>query len=102
MFTKFLAANVLYPEGVWGKLVKEEADLVLGEADYYLFHEHLEAENHPVYFYQFMQNAQKHDLQFLGEVGSHNNLSSFPAEVQETLRRVCPDLLHVEQYLDFL
>jgi methyltransferase-like protein/SAM-dependent methyltransferase len=102
LFTQFLATNVLHPEGVWGRIVKDEAGLVLGEGDYYLFHEHLEAENHPVYFYQFMEHAKRHDLQFLGEVGSHNNLSSFPAQVQETLRRICSDLLHVEQYLDFL
>ena len=102
LFTRFLADNVLAPEGVWGQIVKSEAELVLGEADYYLFHEHLEADNHPVYFYEFIQNAQKHGLQFLGEPGTQNNLSSFPAPVQEALRKICPDLLHVEQYLDFL
>ena len=102
LFTRFLADNVLNAEGVWGRIVKNEAELVLGEGDYYLFHEHLEADNHPVYFSEFMENAKLHGLKFLGEVGSLNHLSSFPVQVQETLKRICPDLLSVEQHLDFL
>jgi SAM-dependent methyltransferase len=98
----FLAASAPHPEGTWGRLLRDEADLLRGEKDYYLFHEHLESDNHPVYFHQFMEHAGRHGLQYLGEAMQHTTLSIFPAEVQETLRRISPDLLHLEQYLDFL
>lgn len=99
---EFLTKHTPDQDGVWAHLLRDEADLLRKEEDYYLYHEHLEDENHPVYFYQFMQHAMRHDLQFLGESQLHSSLSVFSSEVQETLRRIAPDLLYLEQYLDFL
>ena len=90
------------PEGTWQKVMRDEADVVRPEGDYYLYHEHLEDENHPVYFHQFMAHAMANGLQFLGDAQVHTALNIFPPKVQETLRKVAPDLLHLEQYLDFL
>jgi methyltransferase-like protein len=99
---EFMTRNIPDPEGTWARVLKDEADLIRPEGDYYVFHEHLEDENHPVYFYQFINHAAAHQLQFLGEADLHTTLAVFPRDVQETLRRIAPDLLHLEQYLDFL
>src|SRR5262249_7261878 len=89
-------------DGPWGKILRDEADLVRAGGGYYVYHEHLESDTPPVYFRQFMEHAQRHRLQFLGEAQLHTSLSVYPAEVQQTLRRISPDLFHLEQYLDFL
>jgi methyltransferase-like protein len=83
-------------------MLRDEADLLRGEQDYYLFHEHLEDNNQPVYFSQFMERASGHGLQYLGESWHHSTPMSLPAEVQATLRGMSSDLLRMEQYLDFL
>ncbi|MFO0875766.1 MAG: class I SAM-dependent methyltransferase [Gemmataceae bacterium] len=90
------------PDSAWGRTFRDEDDLLQREGDYYLFHEHLESHNQAVYFHQFIEHAQQHRLQFLGEAHIHTILSVFPQEVQQQLRRVCRDLLDLEQYLDFL
>jgi methyltransferase-like protein/cyclopropane fatty-acyl-phospholipid synthase-like methyltransferase len=86
----------------YARMLREEAELLRREQDYYLFHEHLEDDNHPVYFHEFMERAAVHRLQYLGESWYHTTPQSLPAEVQATLRGMSSDLLHLEQYLDFL
>src|SRR5262245_7964121 len=50
----FMIENAPEPDGIWQRVMQDEANVVRPVGDYYLFHEHLEEENHPVYFYQFM------------------------------------------------
>lgn len=98
----FVQASSPEPESVWARMLREEAELLRKEGDYYVYHEHLERDNHAVYFHQFVEHARQHGLQFLGEAQYHTSLSVFPAEVQQHLRRICKNLLELEQYLDFL
>src|SRR5258706_9884444 len=71
--------------------------------DPYLLHEHLEEFNEPLYFHQFAGRAAAHGLQYLGEAqGSAMVASRFGPEIERTLRAISPDLLHMEQYMDFL
>src|SRR5262249_8888675 len=66
-----LMEGLINPESVYGRIVKEEADLLGKEKDYYLLHEHLEGSSHPLYFHQFAAHAGRHGLQYLGEAGPH-------------------------------
>ena len=63
-----------------------ELDLLAKLPDHYLFHEHLEEDNQPLYFHQFAERAAAADLQYLGEAGrptmGHFN---FPDDVQQIL-----------------
>lgn len=102
MILDFLQESTPDRDGAWGKVLKDEADLIRPEGDYYVFHEHLETDNNPVYFTQFMEHAGRHGLQYLGEAQLHTSLSVYPAEVQQVLRRISPDLISLEQYLDYL
>ena len=72
------------------------------DPDYYLFHEHLEDVNSPLYFHEFVGRAQVEGLQYLGESWSHTRLDELPADVLETLQSISTDLIDLEQFVDFL
>src|SRR5262249_45954439 len=76
---------------------------VRDQPDSYLLHEHLEETNHPLYFHEFVARAEARGLRYLGEalVGGMA-ASNFTPPVEEALRRLAPDALHLEQYMDFL
>lgn len=101
-FLEFLIQAVPNPDSTYRRLLKEEADLLQPAADSYLFHEHLEDVNYPVYFHEFMQRADAHGLQYLGESWYHTSLDNLPGEVQGILQDLSENLLQLEQYLDFV
>jgi SAM-dependent methyltransferase len=101
-YLKFLAASALDPDGPYGRLLKQEAEILNGVQDYYVFHEHLESDNRPVYFAEFAARAAGHGLQYLGESVPHRLLSGLPDHVQEALKHISPDLIHLEQHVDYL
>jgi methyltransferase-like protein len=90
-------------ESPYGRILNAELDLVARLPDYYLFHEHLEADNRPLYFHEFAERVDAADLQYLGDADpptmGHFN---FPAEVQQVLRKLSNNVVQAEQYMDFL
>src|SRR5688572_7770830 len=99
----FLAKFAPKSDSAYGSLIHQELAVLLATPDTYLLHEHLEEFNEPLYFHQFMNRAARHGLQYLGEshVGSMV-AGRFGADVEQILREISPDLLHMEQYMDFL
>ncbi|MGF1581043.1 MAG: methyltransferase regulatory domain-containing protein [Gemmataceae bacterium] len=85
-------------------LLKENVELLRQHSDAYLFHEHLEETNEPVYFLQFCERLAQHQLRYLGEAEFRIMVSStgFSAEAQRRLEELAPNLLEKEQYMDFL
>jgi SAM-dependent methyltransferase len=99
----FLAESVSTKEGPYGLLLKQELELLRTKPDDYLLHEHLEEFNEPVYFYQFIQAATAHGLAYLGEAALGTmSTEQFSPKVQDALRRVAPNQIQREQYMDFL
>lgn len=100
------AANghpVVEADGGYGMLVQQELELLRRVPDSYLLHEHLEEFNEPLYFHQFVERAAGHRLQYLAEAQINSMMPGrFGPEIERTLRRISPDLLHMEQYMDFL
>jgi methyltransferase-like protein len=87
----------------FGALVRRELALLQMTPDTYLLHEHLEEFNEPLYFHQFAGRAAGKGLQYLAEAQISAMVPGrFGAEVEQTLRTISPDLLHMEQYMDFL
>jgi methyltransferase-like protein/SAM-dependent methyltransferase len=96
-------ASAAAGSGPYGELLTREVERLKQASDSYLYHEHLESTNAPMYFHQFMERAEAAGLQYLSEASVTEMLTShFPAEVAETLERISPDILHVEQYMDFV
>lgn len=85
------------------QLLTRELEIVRNRADSYLFHEHLEDNNEPLFFHQFAERAAAHDLRYLCETQlSEMIASNYAPNVEETLQRLGSSLIHIEQYLDFL
>jgi methyltransferase-like protein/SAM-dependent methyltransferase len=82
-------------------LAEEAADLP-DAADYYLFHEHLEDHNQPLYFHEFVARARQVGLEYLGEAWHHTQIDNLPPQVQETLQAISSDLIDLEQFVDFI
>lgn len=87
----------------YGMTLKQELDFIRQQADAYIFHEHLEEINEPLYFHQFVEEAARHELQFLGEAEFGSMMvGNFPPAVADTLRKIAPDIVRMEQYMDFV
>ena len=87
----------------YGQMLRGEAVRLGGAPDAYLYHEHLERTNTPLYFHEFIARAARFDLQYLSEAVVSDMLTThLGPEVSETLERISPDILHLEQYLDFV
>lgn len=99
----FLAQAARLDGGPYATLLRLELEHLRKQADHYLYHEHLEEVNDPVYFHEFVAAARRHGLNYLGESYVPTMLSSnFPYEVQQALQVVAPDQIQAEQYLDFI
>jgi len=87
----------------YAQVLKSELDLLGKHPDSYLFHEHLEENNRPMFFYQFMEMAKGHQLQFLGESSLATMITSnLPAKAAESLTKLTTDVYHRSQYTDFV
>ena len=99
----FLANSVSQPSNPYSALLRNELQLIEKSRDSYVFHEHLEEVNEPLYFHQFIERAAAHGLQYLGEADFRAMApANFPPEVQNVLQMLSADLIHLEQYMDFL
>jgi methyltransferase-like protein/cyclopropane fatty-acyl-phospholipid synthase-like methyltransferase len=98
----FLAQSVKQ-EGPYSQLLKTELETLRHQADHYLYHEHLEENNEPLYFHQFMARAQAHGMRYLGEsrVGTMVT-GNFGPDIEKTLKILATDQIQAEQYMDFL
>ncbi len=100
---KFLSDSVPQQNNPHGMVLKRELDLLNRQADSYLFHEHLEDENRPMYFYQFAEWAGEHGLRYLSESDFGSMLArGFSEPTRQTLDRISSDMIRKEQYMDFL
>jgi methyltransferase-like protein/SAM-dependent methyltransferase len=87
----------------YSALLKVETEFLKQSEDWYLYHEHLEEVNAPVYFHQFIERANKHGLRFLGESMVRQMVpGNYPQEIEQVLQRLAPDIVYMEQYMDFL
>ncbi len=99
----FLAENVPTENNPYGLALKQEVETLRQSSDSYLAHEFLEEHNEPLYFHQFAERAVGVGLQYLGEAEFHSMLASnFPKTVSDTLNAIAPEIIPLEQYMDFL
>jgi methyltransferase-like protein len=92
------------PSGSYARILRTEEEFLRGVPNTYLYHEHLEETNHPVYFHEFIDRARAHGLGFLAEARTPGLADNLPAEAREVLERWTDtdDEIAREQYLDFL
>jgi methyltransferase-like protein/SAM-dependent methyltransferase len=99
----FLVESAGQQNTPYAVILKSELELIRRCRDSYLFHEHLEECNEPLYFYEFVERAAAKQLRYLGEADLTVMVpAQFPINIQEVLQRLSPDTIHLEQYMDFL
>jgi hypothetical protein len=101
-FLRFLAGSVREPQACLGRILAEEADLLDRLPDDYVFHEHLDEVNHPVYFHEFVDHAAAHGLQYLWESYVGELDGDLPPEVIGTVHELAAGMVEQQQYIDFL
>ena len=86
----------------YGQILEAEAKLLATQPDHYLRHDHMEEINHQYYFHEFMKDATKHGLQYLGDASLASMYNgNLPQKVAEKLQEVT-DIIRSEQYMDFV
>jgi methyltransferase-like protein/SAM-dependent methyltransferase len=98
----FLLESLGDRESAYGKMLKGEAELLAEASDTYVYHEHLEDVNYPLYFHQFMERAAARGLQYLAESQPSPLPADLSPSVLATLQGLAGDLIQGEQYLDFV
>ncbi len=100
---KFLAEAKSEPD-TYRALLKQILDQLLQRSEASLYHDELAEVNSPVYFYQFVERAGQHGLQYLSEANIFEMQDrALPPDVSAVLRQVPGDQIVLkEQYMDFL
>ena len=122
----FLAEATSSQNNAFSKLLADEVQGLRTKHDYYLIHEHLEAINEPVYFYEFMERAESFGLKYLGEAEySMMMASNFSKNIEQMVTELARsrrdggasvadlpfhgtemadgvDVIQLEQYMDFV
>ncbi len=100
---RFLAGAQEGPEDSFRQFMKGELDGLLEHEEGHLFHDELAEINVPLYFTQFIEQAQRHELQYLGEADYFEMLGqALSPATRETLAQLGRNRILREQYLDFL
>ncbi len=83
-------------------MVKEIAEM-RNQSEFYVVHEHLEDNNVPLYFHEFVERAAGVGLQYLGESPIRLMAPNVATpQAWELLQQVAGSLVEIEQYVDFL
>jgi methyltransferase-like protein/SAM-dependent methyltransferase len=90
------------PDGLYSKILQKERDILSRTPDTYLYHEHLEETNQPLYFHEFANRLTEHQLQFLCEASYHPEEANFSEELRSQLSELSRDRIDYEQHVDFL
>jgi methyltransferase-like protein/SAM-dependent methyltransferase len=110
-FIEFLADSPLTStETPWSLLMHAYTTLMQVESEYLnhkppsvMLHDELEVVNAPCYFYEFVERAESHGLQYLAE--SHFPYvmpGNLPQQVAQGIGKISGSLVDIEQYMDFV
>ena len=86
----------------YAQLLKDEMETLQSAGEHYVFHEHLEDINEPLYFHQFVKRAAAKGLQYLGEAQSYEGAGRIDPSAAQWLMQQTNDAVRREQYCDFI
>lgn len=99
---KFIA-DASPPDKVYHRVLQDELKKLSERNFANVYHDELADFYKPVYFYEFMDHAHRHNLQFVTEVERFTTKDlHYPKEVLETLREISDNVIALDQYLDFI
>lgn len=98
---KFLVNMAKSRTSAYQQVLRDEAEIIDRASDAYLYHEHLEAVNQPLYFHEYVERLGRVGLQYLAETDLASMLSDNVSPDLAKLFERTP-LVRQEQYLDFI
>ena len=102
LFLKFINESLENSATPYSNFLRDETKLLSMYTDSYVLHEYLGEINTGIYFHQFMDNAKKHYLNYLGDTSLPAMfLGNLPAKAAEKLQTV-DNIIRSEQYMDFI
>jgi methyltransferase-like protein/cyclopropane fatty-acyl-phospholipid synthase-like methyltransferase len=99
---RLLANSVVEPQ-TYTKVLQHELERMATRTKDAIFHDELSEVFQPVYFYQFMGHAHRHDLQFLAESDFFEmQTTGLTPQAIAALDKISDDFILREQYLDLM
>ncbi|MBI4850114.1 MAG: methyltransferase regulatory domain-containing protein [Nitrospirae bacterium] len=99
-FVKFLSESL--PETNYSIFLRDTVKELSERCDESIYHDELAEVNLPLYFYQFMELAEKHGLQYLSDANFHDMQEAFPSDITNILQALSKGrTILKEQYMDF-
>jgi len=99
---KFLVDGLQEDNSSYAQVLRNEINLLSKQGDFYLLHEHLSSFNHPVYFHQFMERANRHHLSYLSDAHLLTMYTdNLPQQFSKELSKI-KNIIAVGQYMDFI
>ncbi|MSR32625.1 MAG: methyltransferase domain-containing protein [Gemmataceae bacterium] len=99
---EFLVQSVPQDNNAFGSFLKSELELLRQQSDNYLFHDHLEENNTPCYFHEFIEKAGSQGLRYLGDADMRTMATHDLHAEAKKLLTTSPNQIESEQYMDFL
>ncbi|MCE3232840.1 MAG: hypothetical protein K0R98_1097, partial [Rickettsiaceae bacterium] len=88
---------------VYSEVIQSEIEILKSASDSYLFHDHLEENNDPVYFHQFVEGAISNGLQYIADTDIASMFAgNFAKGTADILMQASDDAVRIEQYMDFV
>lgn len=102
MILKFITDGLQNDPSPYALFLKNEINMLMKHADSYLLHDHLSSYNDPVYFYQFMEQANLHNLSYLADAFPATMFTeNLPPVFSNELKKI-NDIVIAGQYMDFI
>ena len=86
----------------YARIIRSEGEFLRGVSNTYVYHEHLEETNQPMYFHEFIARARARGLSFLAEAPTPGLIDNLSPEARRAIEDWASDAITREQYLDFL
>lgn len=99
---EFVSRTFAPRDTLYANMIKLEVKELLEASHDYLFHEHLEDFNEPIYFSEFIRRAEAHALKFIAEADHLPGKQRIAPEILQEVYEITPDQVHFEQLHDFL
>lgn len=86
----------------YAQFLQSEIDLLSKQADSYLLHDHLEDLNFPMYFHEFVSQAQAFELSYLSDTDLAQMFpANLPPSISQEISKIT-DIVRLGQYMDFV
>lgn len=102
LLLNFVSDSLEGSESPYSKFLQKETNSLKKLENSYLLHEYLGEKNTAFYFQEFVSNARKHNLNYLGDSSlSAMFVGNLPEKTAEKLQSI-NDIVRTEQYMDFI